>query len=411
MDKHRIVRFIIFLCATLGFVYQLQSTLIGYFRHQTITRTSNVYHIDSMSVMSISICLPYVDILDYERLYKERKLKLNKLARKERFNALQDIVTVRDIFDFTPDSQSIISSCSLRINSPRVMTFLSDRVECNKQLTIKKYFSQEFMCYAVQPDQVELPYNIIFTTIDSPNTVYSVYLNKTVSSKLTFNRLIVHSNTSLPRISKRYSELINVNRKSDLTVKYTKVFVELLGYPYDKFTCNSNSAIYTTCLEECSMGKSIQMFDRVLYDIDTVKRYSYKVISYKQSSKVAISDSISDILSSCKGQCNIFTCKFDYAITSFKVNQAETYAISLLSPASPYMWTVFMPRLELLDLFVYVMGAVGAWFGISFISFDSVLLAKLFTKHETTTVVIPKWRRQFIREMNGTVRMQYILDK
>lgn len=73
--------------------------------------------------MSLSICVPYIDVLDYDELLKITKIDYLKIKRHERSLIIQDSLTLKQVFDYTPGNQTIIKACALRHISSRQMSF------------------------------------------------------------------------------------------------------------------------------------------------------------------------------------------------------------------------------------------------------------------------------------------------
>ena len=48
------------------------------------------------------------------------------------------------------------------------------------------------------------------------------------------------------------------------------------------------------------------------------------------------------------------------------------WVILVETPQSPELLVKYKPSVHLLDLIVYVMGGIGAWFGVSFMDFNLV---------------------------------------
>ena len=65
MKPKNICKLIVTMMAAIGCGYQLQSTMVVYFQYLSITRSTYVYSINEIDLMCISVCIPYVDILNY----------------------------------------------------------------------------------------------------------------------------------------------------------------------------------------------------------------------------------------------------------------------------------------------------------------------------------------------------------
>ena len=394
--------------AMIGCSFQLQSTLINYFKYLTITRTTYVYYFDTMDLMSISICIPYVDIIDYQKLKNVKKVNLIPLTRNDRAEKLQELLSIRNIFDLTLSNDTLLSSCALRSKTPRVMTKYDSNNECNQFFGVKKYFSQEFMCYFISPNQYQIPYYSTYSSIDSSNVVYKIGVTDPFSSKVKYIRFIVHSNSSLPGISKRFSPVIKPSSMKSFKLTYVKIFMERLGYPYGGFICADKSHIYYDCVESCAMNKSIESFGKILYDTDTYHKYDQKHVSKRDAVDPIISNKIYDIYSFCWKKCSTYKCKVDYAITSQTSDVSDHMEVALDCPSFPYLWVVYYPRIELLDVTVYIMGAIGAWFGISFIHLNPLAIVIYIRKKPTND---PDLDRSTLSHHHAYTRFRLVVSK
>lgn len=102
------------LCSFVGCLYQVSDILNLYFQYKTI---SNLVVSVPMKLITpdITLCVKYADIIDVKQLEKVKKVKLKSRTPLERFLELQEIVTVKDIFELTPNISGNIDSCTFRI--------------------------------------------------------------------------------------------------------------------------------------------------------------------------------------------------------------------------------------------------------------------------------------------------------
>ena len=284
--KEKCSKIFITIIAAIGCFIQLESTFVVYFEYETVTRSTYVSE-KILEIMSMSICTSYSDIIDYDGIQNLTDINMKLIPRNFRQQVIQDVVTVRNIFDFTPANDTIIHVCDLRSISSRVRT-QNEYKTCYNFIQIRKYYTQEYMCYVIEPDQYDIPYLTYVTSIDSPGEIYSVGINRSLAIKMKFVRIIVHSKKSLPIISKRFSIYTHVPQMDGILfkVRFSRHYVHYLGYPYDKFTCAPVQGVFEQCMESCAMNKSIEKFNRIVHDLDIVKKYDFKHISKSQVSMV-----------------------------------------------------------------------------------------------------------------------------
>ena len=119
--KKKCSKIFVTITAAIGCFIQLESTFVAYFKYETVTRSTYV-SAKILEIMSMSICTSYPDIIDYDGIQNLTDINMKLLSRDFRQQVIQDIVTVRNIFDFTPANDTIIHSCDLRSISSRVRT-------------------------------------------------------------------------------------------------------------------------------------------------------------------------------------------------------------------------------------------------------------------------------------------------
>lgn len=391
-DNRKILRMIVVLFAILGCSFQLQSIFVTYFKYSIGTKLISDDDKKFMDTMSLSICTPYADILDYKKLLQLKQIDMRKLTRLDKLMKTQDVLTVKEIFDLTPDEKAIVNYCALRYPSTRIFTRTNNATTCNTLFNVTKYYTQEFMCYMITPKEIDIPSSTLFTTIDSPGEIYLVGLRDEFSSMLHYIKFIVHS-SGLPYTSKRYARMSH-ERKPDSTMFhmfYRHHFLHMLGFPYHEFICSDTPDIHIDCIEHCVMNKSIYQFNRVVHDLDTVIRYKFKHISKTQVSDPTVSSAVDDILKLCSRKCNLVYCHLDRTTTDFSRDDFTSLLILVGTPYEPDSITIQYPSVTFLEVSVYVMGVISAWFGFAFINIDLSVIYSVFKnkiiKRRTQVVV------------------------
>ena len=395
-QRNQISRMVIVFIAILGCSIQLRTTLLSYFHYESVSRT--IYKSPEIQeAMSLSVCISYVDILNYSST-KELS-KVEKIDRDPNFRNVHDLLTVSDIFRYTPRNDSILRFCGYRFRSTREFTKSDNKTLCHELFKVKKYFSQEFMCYTIIPKQLEIPLMTYVTAIEYSRGMYGIGIENRLAAKITWIKLIVHGVESLPSWSKRYATT-RQNLKANKTLYhmgFTRQFISYLGFPYDRFICSDHSE--DECMLDCVNGKTIEKYNRVSYDLDTTKAYDYKHMSITQVRDPETAKSLDGIISECTKMCNEIICDTDFTITSYETDDNSAMEIVLYTPNAPDTLVKNYPSVDMLDLVVYVMGAIGAWFGFAFIQIDSMgiysalqkLALRLRGKKEEENYIL--WRR------------------
>ena len=105
--KRLLANLAIMTAAVAGFLTQLTRVSQQYFMYRTTTRVildtpaETVFHVTSL-------CVRYHEILDKDRLFNETGIKWKEWANQEDAIELETLLTVEQIFRFTPDDVGII---------------------------------------------------------------------------------------------------------------------------------------------------------------------------------------------------------------------------------------------------------------------------------------------------------------
>ena len=375
MAKRKLFRVAVFSIAALSCGYQLYNTLQTYFRYTTVSRMELVQS-DTLELMSVSLCVPYLSFLNTYFVKKKFNLDLTNLLNASEFSdyemyreTVEEKITVREIIENTFNSNQIVISCSLRYKSSRYFHFWNDSKLCNELFTIKKYFTQDSICYLFEPKQIKVPALNYFTANMFPGVKYSLGLNDSFAQHMRYYKYVVHSNIWLPFTSKKYAEVRRTDSptKERYNIKFARFWIKYLGHPYDEFTCTSEIHAQGQCREYCIMNQTIAKYGRVAYDLDTNIPYDYPAITKKQTENAEFSSTIDNIVSKCMKSCKVRYCLFDYTTTKFDCDDYSHATIYVKTPSAPDTLSISVPAINLLDLFVYIMGALGSWFGFAFI--------------------------------------------
>ena len=338
---------------------------------------------EMLELMSISLCVPYLSFLNVDYTRDKFGVDLSNIFNvsehngyEEKREIIEDKITIREIFEQTYSVSDIITDCKLRFESTRYFTRINDTKVCNKLFSIKKYFAQDSICYFITPKQINAPSANYFTATMFPGVMYAIGLNRSFAQHMRYYKFVVHSRTWLPYTGKKYSEVRRTNHPLNerYNIKYRRHYMEYLGYPYTDIICTNDKYADANCWEGCIMNRTISEFKRVAYDIEIETPYGYPPITKKQTRNQELSRKLDGIVSNCMKRCRERYCLFDYAYTSYDSDIHTDVAVYVKTPRAPDTLMSYLPTVRFLDLFVYIMGALGTWFGFAFIHVDRVII-------------------------------------
>ena len=146
--QKQVVRRFLVLCALIGLVTQVVQVLLQYFAFSTTTMVA--FTIPKYAERhSVAICIRYWNIIDYDRLSKDVNQKVGVKKRLSDRLAAEEMLTVAQVFNYTPDPVFTIHHCAYRPDRWKLER--ADHRECNQVFSVSKFFMQEFMCYKIAP--------------------------------------------------------------------------------------------------------------------------------------------------------------------------------------------------------------------------------------------------------------------
>ena len=153
--------------------------------------------------------------------------------------------------------------------------------------------------------------------------------------------------------------------------------IHTLGYPYDKYSCDSYPNQYFNCFANCIKEMTINKLKRVPYSVFIDEPLNLKMISYLMVQNKTFSKLISSISSKCKKQCPTHSCLYSYCMTMARtttsmdsVTKEKGSTIRVETTGQPNVFVNYHPSLPLLDFIIYILSSLGTWFGLVIISCD-----------------------------------------
>lgn len=339
------------LICILGCYFQLETTLSTYLHYQTITET-RTFIPDILFEPDLSLCIRYADIVGI----KEKDIYNHNL-------------TLKEIFDKSYPPERLISDCYFRIK-PRQMVQNFRNEKCLEYFNIQKYFTQEYICYKIAPVHQGLPYRSYTSSLWYPGTIYWISPREEVARKIEFVKPFVHS-PGLPLISAQFARYFHRRSKNESSFLITFAINHFhhLGYPYNSFKC-SKPGDHARCQANCTTYLSLQKFGKLFYDVVFAEPLNHQILSGQDVKIEGVMDKVQHIHEYCDSVCNIRDCEGNYTLSTVSVSMKDRFFIKVFSPNSPDIEKTSVPKVTNLDLVVYVMSALGTWFGFVVIDID-----------------------------------------
>ena len=374
------------LCFT-GFLYQVLQISIAYFAFKTNTKI--VLHLNNKFINpSIILCIRYTDIIDrtnYQKYGIHPKYNYNAT---EMFDDMSNL-TIKDIFDLTPDSSEIILGCQYRDKQyHQLVTKPYSRSDCNSLFQTIKYQEGAFICYQFRTKIADSNFNCMKALLSfyNYNDLYTISLNQQLllsnAIKLIWfvpdgmNSYVV----SMTDISRRFyafkiryaHDLVNSSKENYFRIFGDYFSITRLEKPYDtQCTWNSNEAE-----EACHRKCNIDAFAKYGYFPSTEYSLTPEPLKHLEVSKIVNKTTLQNLKAttkSCHKNCKRKPCDDWYSVTvvdSFAFLYNNTITIASGCSKRPAVIIKHLPRVTLMEFVMYVSSSLGIWFGISILSIN-----------------------------------------
>ena len=355
----------------LGFLYQVLEVSIHYFHYKTSNRIA-INSDGNVSAFSLAVCIRYKELIDAERLLHETGIRMPQEIETEAVEEAASLLTVKQIFAYTPPVNQTIAGCIYRTSDGKVVSTLEQNV-CYSVFRVRKYFTQDSICYAFrQKKMVSLDKDIVSHSLHLPFIVGEI----TFAGQ--FNRsaymTAIATGSDLPHRSRDYAERFNCDTKSpcDLRVAPQRFKRRLLPSPYEtRCVKEQSSRRIADCMVACTMA-ALAPINRVTYRLMLEREIDRKPISTRDFSNQTVLSLTAVTYESCKRRCFFPPCDVTITVSHLKqVWRFRTYfapRVVLLSPRMPDIVATSVAVTSFIEYFSLVCGCFGTWFGLSFLS-------------------------------------------
>lgn len=374
-QRPQLVRRLILIASLIGFVTQVTQVSIQYFRYGT---TSDVAFSRPAELVphSVAICIRYADIIDNKRLFRETGMSLKRIRSLSDAIYNDDLLTVEQIFKFTPSAGQFIASCVYRDNEWSVTE--ANATACMKLFNVTKFFTLESMCYKV--NRIQTPKYARSAITESKFLTYVVWRVRatTLFSNASYVTPISFTG-DLPSVSREFTRPIpyrNVNSDksmlNSITLSPMDTSITRLPAPYDTKCIDLEENIPERCKKNCMISEFQRELDRVPGFELLDKPYKKFPLLYKEMQNDTIVDVIDKIWIDCRKACFFVPCQQSFTQTSadMAMGSGKSFSVSSLINQQADTSTSAQPSMTLVDYFTFVTSCFGTWFGISFMSID-----------------------------------------
>lgn len=406
-------RVVLTTCCIVICTFQVTQIMKTYFDYGTIARVElkvpQVYR-----ARDLTICFRYSDLIDLKQINKKFNVHLKNPdgmgfpEQLEFYTNLTDYLKIKDILAYTPPTSDLIKGCVVKLQNDSLMIEVADKFQCSELFNVEKYYSQEFICYSIT-QKMESNQQISFTKTGTSlfftGCSYVLEIDKYFRQ---CGKMIPILHVGLPTWSRYFTQGVHRDVHSVSSEAYKLYFssqnILRLGFPYSNFICEDQEYHRYQCLKECVNTRLLREIGKVSYRFIYYEDIDYRHISLSDIHNTSIRKITHRIESECDSICHRQECVFSYTATQMQkeillFDKTEKLHIRVANPINPFLYVISIPQTALLDVFVYIGGTLGIWFGFVINHIDPfVLYSKSkriigkIVKEKKNTRSSPKWR-------------------
>lgn len=370
------------LCA-IGFIFQVFEISIRFFHYEVQTKI-RLQIPNQFRVYDYAICARWTDLITGQEYIDDTDI----------FYRVLNNFTLKDIFEKSPDPQTIIESCVIRnLNSFHVSKY--NKLACYELFEVTKFVVKEYVCYELHYRNESHRFNYLQL---SRSTLYSKYFYYTVINQTSeLNRIrFLSAFTYYPGVLIPYDSLGMANdvstRRSDdsifnhYTTRYQWFKTMNLEPPYVTNCYKYDKSSQSMCTLDCLKRGVVQLFNAWPLQVVANESLDIKLVDERNQT---ISSAIREIVEVCRAKdCPKKSCKEVLTSSQTKkdlISQGSSFSFLVRMPSSPNTYIESEPDMYAPQYVLYLMSLAGSWFGVSMLTFNPYALWRRIQKRNVVT--------------------------
>lgn len=324
----------------------------------------------------ISFCIRYIDILDLEKLNREKGLDWQWTSDMSEIRKRQPFLTMDDIFGFTPPAEQSLFGCKYRKPDSFELIRSKDCIK-DKIFTVQKYYTQEFICYHYVFDgRAQFSFDRVSNSLTEAGMMFTLDFSPAFDTADTIKIIAVKrkipykSKFLAPIFSRTYDPKTGNASYSLFRVTFSVINIKRQQPPYTtKCRKRGESKSNGVCSSDCMIEKIGKSLMRIPFQSLTLKPSPLKHVNYDDINHPNKSKILSAAEDACQEECGYNNCEDDYTITRVTKEERsprDRLRIQVEAPRSPLVSIEYEPKLSLNDYLIFVCSTFGIWFGLSF---------------------------------------------
>lgn len=370
----------------IGLLYQMYEINDVYFKYPVrsgvIVRMPQQIHFDA-----VSLCTRYIDVLDYDKMNRVKNTTWRYSLDDEEIRSLQDSVSLKEIFDFTPDEGDVIKRGHYRTPGTYVVQ-QCHHDNCSSVFDVVKFYYLEYICYRIS---LRKETTMSLTSLTETSVSSGLLMRITFSDSIDRSLRIVittHGPRLFPFRSLLITPVIVRGSKRERMQGKAVRFSRFASYQRRMSTRNLPSPYETNCfdyrrigfhsdvqcLQQCIMNQTRVMTKRLPFSViltPKVQGQGLHVISYRDTLNPVLMDRVMRIEKECyEVTCRWSPCDKRIALTVTSMTSHDSFESEIRTPIKPSVTIIVRPMMDLTEFFIFLMSIISTWTGLYVIQMD-----------------------------------------
>ena len=420
MNRRRICSLVFAFMVAIGLLCQSSIVIEEYFQYKVSSKT-HVFIPEVIQPHSISFCMRFTDILNYDQLNKETKRNWSFADAKMSTKAMEkyvDEMTVDEIFKYTPSEGQLLSTLRFRNrSSSHVFEFHDHRIyEC---LNITKYIYMRFICYhvVVVCEDDEQYFQELVAVPTYPGQIHVMDFHP-LFHKTHYMKVVLGFRDKFPSrelvttnyITRYYNMTTDSARSNYLVSQDYEMTVESLPPPFETRCINYSLIGFENevdCMHHCIMKLTKKVIGKLPYTIPIRNSTKDKMISDIDLYNKTIDRTVRSIQNDCSRKfCSRVSCHHTQVMVVSTVRSGAVFRWKHVIPSQPSFRIENRPALPLIAFLIYLLSIMSTWTGCSILSFNPFRILPLVWKNVTEFRSISTKRSFETTSMSSGERVQ-----
>ena len=365
-----------------GLLMQIFSISVKFFAYTTIARLETDVGNKPFTSPDFILCLPYTDLLDYERIQRETGLRADRRSDHE-LMLLTSRLTVAQLLKYTPPADALTNWIRYRVNTSLLIQTASNQSAVRRLMDVDKFLLQEFMCYNSKrrdTDRLSFAVQRVGSALHDSHLVYEVRVGHAMRAAsryrlvLTTGRFDYLSMVYCP-VVERLSHDASL-RFTSASFAFTRFDMHLLPVPWDTACLTEEYVTDDVCWFPCLADAISQQtgLDRVSFNTRSSRPMARRVLSLHDLRNESVDQAFVRANMETCSRCFYHVChkRFTSTVlhhTSLAVAEHE-FAVRILSPAEPQVSVFTEKLLSPEEYLIFLTSCFGVWFGLSLASLN-----------------------------------------